>query len=122
MRTHANKPLVVPSALGVADLPTPAQVDTAVGALMLLADATRLRMLFLLGKGEHDVGTLAAAAGTTPAAASQHLAKLRLAGLVAVRQEGKRRVYSTRGGHVRRLVEEALHFADHRISGEPDHA
>ena len=103
-------------------MPTTAQVETAVGALMLLADATRLQMLFLLGNGEQDVGTLAASIGTTPASASQHLAKLRLAGLVAVRQEGKRRVYSTRGGHVRHLVEEALHFADHRISGHPDHA
>jgi DNA-binding transcriptional ArsR family regulator len=120
MRTRAN---VSPTPSGAAgtELPTPAQVDTAVRALSLLADATRLRVLFLLGSGEHDVGALAGAVGTTPAAASQHLAKLRLAGLVAVRQEGKHRVYSTRGRHVRRLVEEALNFADHRISGEPDH-
>jgi len=121
MRKQADvmEPLVPTT---TADLPSRAQVDSAVGALTLLADPTRLRMLFVLGGGEHDVGTLAQATGTTPAAASQHLAKLRLAGLVAVRQDGRRRVYSTRGGHVRRLVEEALHFADHRVSGAPDHA
>ncbi len=120
MRIHATVN-TEPSGAAGAELPTPAQVDTAVRALSLLADATRLRILLLLASGEHDVGALAGAVGTTPAAASQHLAKLRLAGLVAVRQEGKHRVYSTQGGHVRHLVEEALNFADHRISGEPDH-
>jgi hypothetical protein len=30
-------------------------------------------------------------------------------------------VYSARGSHVRALVHEALYYADHRVSGEPDH-
>ncbi|MHB1988169.1 MAG: ArsR/SmtB family transcription factor [Acidimicrobiales bacterium] len=121
MRTRAYIDAHAVSRDDESDLPGPAQVQAAVSALILLADPTRLRMLCLLSSGEHDVGTLAGAAGATPPAASQHLAKLRLAGLVDVRQDGKRRLYSTRGGHVRRLVEEALYFADHRVSGEPDH-
>ncbi|MFV2109338.1 hypothetical protein [Micromonospora sp. LOL_015] len=40
--------------------PTGAQVDTAVTALKMLADPTRLRLLWQLRDGEHDVGTLAA--------------------------------------------------------------
>ena len=92
------------------------------GALSLLADPTRLRMLWLLSEHEQDVGTLAELTGATPAATSQHLAKLRLAGLVSVRQDGRRRMYSARGGHVARLVKEALFYADHRLSDQPDHA
>ena len=102
-------------------LPSPDQVEVAVGALSLLADPTRLRMLWLLGNDEQDVGTLAVLSGATPAATSQHLAKLRLAGLVSVRQDGRRRLYSARGGHVARLVKEAVFYADHRLSGHPDH-
>lgn len=106
---------------GAASLPSPAEVDTAVAALTLLADPTRLRLLWLLSTAERDVGTMADLVGTTPAATSQHLGKLRLAGLVSARQEGRHRVYATRGGHVARLVQEALYYASHRISGEPDH-
>ncbi len=64
---------------------------TAVTTLAMLADRTRLQLLWLLSRGEHDVGTLADLTDTTPSAASQHLAKLRLAGLVSVRQDGRKR-------------------------------
>lgn len=52
---------------------------------------------------------------------SQHLAKLRLAGLVDTRREGRRIHYSLRDGHLRRLVLEALSHADHRVSGTAPH-
>ncbi|MDA8285529.1 MAG: metalloregulator ArsR/SmtB family transcription factor [Actinomycetota bacterium] len=103
------------------DLPSADQIEVAVHALSLLADPTRLRLLWLCATAEHDVGRLAVLAGTTPAAASQHLAKLRLAGLVSVRHHGRRHLYSTRGGHVARLVREALSYADHQLSGAPPH-
>ena len=96
-------------------------MDAAVTALRMLADPTRLRLLWLLRDGEHDVGTLAAALGGARPAVSQHLAKLRLAGLVRVRRDGRRAVYTARGGHVRRLVNEALHAAEHQLAGAPDH-
>ncbi|MEU5908426.1 hypothetical protein ABZ780_29130 [Micromonospora sp. NPDC047467] len=52
---------------------------------------------------------------------SQHLGKLRLAGLVTVRREGRRALYTARGGHVRRLVTEVLQAASHRVQGIPEH-
>ena len=107
--------------LGELDQPTDDQVDMAVVTLGLLADHTRLRLLWLLASEERDVGTLAQLAGATPSATSQHLAKLRLAGLVAVRREGRQHFYSARGSHIRRLVEEVLFHADHRLSDAPDH-
>ncbi len=103
------------------DLPTAQQIDTAVTALRMLADPTRLRLLWSLRDGEHDVGTLAAAVGAARPAVSQHLGKLLLAGLVKVRRDGRRALYSVRGGHVRRLVTEALQAADHHLTGAPDH-
>ncbi len=102
-------------------LPTQAQVEVAVSTLGLLADPTRLRVLWLLARGEREVGVLADLTGATASATSQHLAKLRLAGLVSVRKQGRHHIYSARGAHVRGLVEEALFYADHRVSGEPDH-
>jgi DNA-binding transcriptional ArsR family regulator len=103
------------------DLPGPAQIDAAVTALRMLADGTRLRLTWLLRDGEHDVSSLVAAIGAARPAVSQHLAKLLLAGLVSTRHDGRRALYTARGGHVRRLVSEILFAADHHLSGQPDH-
>jgi DNA-binding transcriptional ArsR family regulator len=118
MRRRADEMALLAS---VTEVPSTAQIEVAVGALALLADPTRIRLLWLLSSAEHDVGSLATLVKATPASTSQHLAKLRLAGLVAVRQDGRHRLYTARGGHVVRLVKEALFYADHRVSGEPDH-
>ncbi|MGH8277528.1 MAG: ArsR/SmtB family transcription factor [Steroidobacteraceae bacterium] len=100
--------------------PTSERIDAAVTALRMLADPTRLRLLWLLSAGDYDVSSLAAAVGAARPSVSQHLAKLRLAGLVTMRREGRRAVYAARGGHVRRLVAEVLHAADHHLTGAPD--
>lgn len=92
------------------------QVDAAVTGFGLLADATRLRILWALRDAELDVATLADIAGCRPTVASQHLAKLRLAGLVAGEREGRRVIYRLQGAHVRALLTEALFHADHQVS------
>ena len=102
-------------------LPSGAQVDAALTALRMLADGTRLRLLWVLRDGEHDVSELVRAVGAARPAVSQHLAKLLLAGLVSSRREGRRVLYRARGGHVRRLVTEAIHAADHFVSGLAEH-
>ncbi len=102
-------------------LPISAQIEAAVTALRMLADPTRLRLMWLLGSGDYDVSSLAATVGAARPSVSQHLAKLRLAGLVTMRRDGRRAVYAARGGHVQRLVTEVLHAADHHLTGAPDH-
>jgi len=97
------------------------QVETAVTALRMLADPIRLQLMWRLCGDEYDVASLAEAVGAARPAVSQHLAKLRLAGLVRVRRDGRRAVYAARGGHVRRLVAEVLYAADHHLSGLLDH-
>lgn len=104
-----------------AGLPPDAHVQAAVESFRMLADATRLRLLWLLCSDEYDVGGLAAAVGAARPAVSQHLAKLRLTGLVNVRRDGRRALYRARGGHVRRLLTEALEAAGHVVDDLPEH-
>lgn len=100
--------------------PTEEQVVAAADFFRMLSDPTRVRILWQLRDGEQDVTTLAAAVGVARPAVSQHLAKLRLVGLVAARRDGRRSLYRARGGHVRRLLWEALGAADHQVAGVPD--
>ena len=100
---------------------TAEQVNAAVTSFALLADPTRVRMLWALRDEEHDVSSLADFAECRPTVASQHLSKLRFAGLVEGRRQGQRVLYRLRGGHVRTLLAEALFHADHQASGTPVH-
>lgn len=102
-------------------MPSDAQVAGAVDTLKLLADGTRLRIVWALLHGEHAVGELAEHVGAQPASVSQHLAKLRLARLVRTRREGNRVLYAAENAHVQRLVEQALFHVEHVIDGAADH-
>ncbi|NBE56560.1 ArsR/SmtB family transcription factor [Streptomyces boluensis] len=84
------------------------QTRAAVAVLKALADPTRFTVLWELGRGERPVGELAELAGVQVAAVSQHLARLRSAGLVVSRREGTRIYYRAAGDHVRALLEDAF--------------
>jgi DNA-binding transcriptional ArsR family regulator len=98
-----------------------AQAYAAAAAFRLLGDRTRLRLMWALSDREIDVTGLTKAVGAARPAVSQHLAKLRLAGLVETRKEGQRVLYRARDSHVRNLIAEALSHADHETSGIPRH-
>ncbi len=102
--------------------PTPEQFETAAETLKLLADPTRLRILWALLHGEHSVGDLAAHVGSRPAAVSQHLSKLRLARLVSTRRDGTQIFYRAESPHIGRLTTEALWHVDHLAPGASHHA
>src|SRR5512134_3083396 len=71
------------------------------------ADPTRLRILRVLAQGETCVGDLVSILGVTQPTASRHLGRLRRAGLVAVREEGRWAHYSlapARSAFHRRLL------------------
>ncbi|MGV0744983.1 ArsR/SmtB family transcription factor [Mycolicibacterium sp. XJ870] len=101
--------------------PDQQRLDTASDLFRMLADSTRLHLLWLLAQGESDVAALTAATGATRTSISQHLAKLRFAGLVATRRDGRHIIYRLADGHLTRLVQEGLNHADHRVTGEPAH-
>jgi DNA-binding transcriptional ArsR family regulator len=81
----------------------------------------QVRLLWALRDSDADVTTLAQIAGCRPTVASQHLSKLRFAGLVEGKRDGRRVVYRLRGAHVRNLLSEALFHAEHQVTGEPIH-
>ncbi len=102
-------------------MPNEEQAHLAAEAFRLLADPTRVKILWALLQGESSVTCLAELLGAAPPAVSQHLAKLRLAGLVTGRREGTFVYYSAADVHVRALLAEALFHADHTDRGLPDH-
>jgi DNA-binding transcriptional ArsR family regulator len=71
------------------DAPAAAEFESAADMLKLLADPTRLRIVWALLHGEHSVNELADHVGARPTAVSQHLAKLRLAGVVRTRRTAR---------------------------------
>ena len=99
-------------------MPNEEQVHLAAEGFRLLADPTRIKILWALLQGESSVACLAELVGAGPTAVSQHLAKLRLAGLVKGRREGTFVHYSAADTHVRALLAEALFHADH--ADQPD--
>ena len=104
-----------------AHLPDAEQVELAAEVFTMLADATRIRLLWVLMAGETPVNDLAQALEKPQAAVSQHLAKLRMARLVQTRREGNRVFYRLANDHVRQLVQDAIHNAEHAGPGVPAH-
>jgi ArsR family transcriptional regulator len=101
--------------------PGPELLETAATTLRMLAEPTRLHLLWQLSNGPKTVTELTAAGGVPRTVVSQHLAKLRLSGLVDTRKVGRHVIYSLHDGHLVRLIRETMNHADHRITGEPAH-
>src|SRR3954469_5885749 len=93
-------------------MPAPDESRRAAEALRMLADPTRLNILWALMQGESSVACLADLADTSPTAVSQHLSKLRLAGLVTNRREGTFVFYTLADDHIGALVRQAGSHAD----------
>jgi DNA-binding transcriptional ArsR family regulator len=101
--------------------PTRPQLQAAGATFDLLSAPTRLHLMWLLARSDYDVGTLAARTGATVALVSQHLAKLRLAGLVTARREGRRHIYAVEDPHVLTLIDQIFaHIApDGSLAPDP---
>jgi len=104
----------------VLEEPSIGDVAVAVRTLKLVADETRLRIIWNLLHGEHSVNELAEHLDMQPAAVSHHLAKLRLSGVVTTRRDGNRIFYAAHDDHVEALVQEALHHVEH-LTGSAAH-
>jgi DNA-binding transcriptional ArsR family regulator len=102
-------------------LPDEDHVDLAVEVFRMLADATRIRLLWLIREGEASVRDLTDAVAKPQALVSQHLAKLRLARLVTTRRQGTHVYYRLANDHVAQLLADAIHNAEHAGPGVPMH-
>ncbi|THV38655.1 ArsR/SmtB family transcription factor [Glycomyces buryatensis] len=89
-------------------MPDEERVVAAADALRMLSDPTRLKLMWALLEGEENVACLADLVGARPTAVSQHLSKLKLAGLVHARREGTFMYYTAAGDHLRTILEAAL--------------
>ena len=87
----------------------------------MLADAILVRIILALRDAELSVNHLADIVDKSPAAVSQHLAKLRLARIVVARQEGTKVFYRLANEHARQLVADAIFQAQHSLSNDPAH-
>lgn len=97
-------------------------VELAVEVFAMLADATRVRIILALKDAEElSVNHLADIVDKSPAAVSQHLAKMRLSRLVTARQDGTRVFYRLENEHATQLVTDAIFQAEHSLSGTPRH-
>jgi DNA-binding transcriptional ArsR family regulator len=105
----------------IVEEPSDREFTVAAEMLKLLADPTRLRIVWALLHGEHSVNDLAVHVDAKPTAVSQHLAKLRLAKLVRTRRDGNRIFYAAENDHIERLAREALLHVDHVVGGAAHH-
>jgi len=97
-------------------------VELAVEVFAMLADATRVRIILALRNAqEMSVSHLADVVDKSPAAVSQHLAKLRLARMVSTRREGTTVFYRLTDEHASELVVDAVKQAEHVVGNAPHH-
>lgn len=101
--------------------PTEPQLSSAADTFALLASPARLHLVWLMVRGRHDVGNLAERVGLSLPTTSQHLSRLRLAGIVSATREGRHSYYAVEDPHVVGLVEQIFeHIApDGTLAPDP---
>jgi len=73
-------------------------VDTAAGVLKALSNETRIKLMCMLMDGEKSAGELAQGVDMRLPAISQHLSKMRTAGLVVSRRNAQTIYYKAKEG------------------------
>jgi ArsR family transcriptional regulator, arsenate/arsenite/antimonite-responsive transcriptional repressor len=92
----------------------------AVAALAALAQDSRLdvfRLLVEAGREGMPAGTVAASLGLAPNTLTFHFDRLREAGLVSVRREGRSMIYTAQFGTINALI---AYLTDHCCQGRPE--
>lgn len=84
--------------------PVESQAEAAAELLAALANPKRLTLLCILLGQEMSVGDMAQRVGLSQSALSQHLARLRLQGLIAARRDGQSVYYSVSDPAVRDVI------------------
>ena len=97
------------------------QVDLVVEGFRLLADGTRVRILWALIGRELPVNELAAEVAKPAATVSRHLSRLRLTRMVTTRRVGTQVFYTLASDHLGQMVLDAVHNAEHAEPGVPGH-
>ncbi|WP_437230290.1 ArsR/SmtB family transcription factor [Planctomicrobium sp. SH661] len=103
---HVERPALPTGETRVPELSHKLEKDL-VQVFKLLADETRLKILFFLGREkELHVSALCERLGQSQPAVSHHLALLRVAGLIEPRRDGKHNFYSIQQNRFHELMGE----------------
>jgi len=97
------------------------QVALTVEVFRMIAEGTRIQILWALIDREMPVNDLAETIGKPGPSVSQHLAKLRMGRLVRTRREGTQVFYQLENDHVRQLILDAVQNAEHAGPAIPAH-
>ncbi len=89
--------------------------------LKVLADESRLKILWLVNEREYNVGELAEQVELTEPTVSHHLAKLHGVGLVNLRMDGNRRYYRLNKGGLNRFKTVVANLEQLEPEAETDH-
>src|SRR5699024_2141251 len=101
--------------------PTEPQLASAADTFSMLASSARLHLVWLMSAGTYDGSAPAWHMGPSVPSPSQDLSKLRLAGFVSARREGRHSYYPDEDPHVLSLVEQIFeHLApDGSLAPDP---
>lgn len=91
--------------------PASESLERAASLFRAMGDAARLRILYLLLRGEVCAGEIVTATGEKFSTVSQRLRILRSEGLVSRRRDGSHIYYTLADAHVKNLVSNALAHA-----------
>lgn len=86
-------------------LQSPQQIAAAAKVLKAIGNDTRLHIVNLLLTGEKNVSELNKSVSVSQPALSQHLSKLRKAGILGARREQRQIFYCITNPHIVRVIE-----------------
>lgn len=101
--------------------PSPELVSQTTLMFQMLADETRVQLLWALLDEELSVGELATTVGKPAPAVSQHLARLRMARIVSTRRDGTFVYYRIENDHIAQVLVDAFRHAEHGGPNVPAH-
>ncbi len=102
-------------------LPQKAVFDHVVECFKALGEGTRAKILYALQEEPLCVRDLAIVVGISESGISHQLSELKDKHLVKVERQGNVMYYAIAYEHLYNLLKEAEYYADHIISGHPDH-
>jgi len=80
-----------------------------------LGDSSRVQIVWLLARSEHNVGEIARLLSMSQPAVSHHLRTLRHLRLVKVRREGRTSFYSLDDHHIEKLLKEGIRHVEELV-------
>ncbi|MBE6878274.1 MAG: winged helix-turn-helix transcriptional regulator [Ruminococcaceae bacterium] len=96
------------------NMPADSRIDALSAFFKMMGDPTRIKMMYLMSRGEVCVQDIASALGMTKSAISHQLSGLKASGIVKSRRDGKNVFYSIDDDHVQAVLSLAMTHIQHR--------